>query len=80
VIASAKPYLSWCGIYQYPGKKQFRAGTRLLPRDLSDQQLRVELDKAFEEFFREIFPDHFERPPLVNYIPGAIFFVDEKDL
>lgn len=71
---------SWVGLYQFPGKKPFRAWTNLLPMELTDTELRAALDEAFRKSWDEHFPDGFEMPPLINYVPGAIFFVPEKDL
>lgn len=69
----------WCARFQWPGKKPFLVGTVFLPRKTMQHELEAALQAAFDEEWGEILPDHFERPKLIALLPGAIFFVPEKE-
>ncbi len=80
VMIDGTPYRPWVGRYQWPEKKPFLFGTAFLPLEITDQELQKLLDEKFAQAWQDILPDHYERPKLLAYIPGAIFFVKDDEI
>lgn len=72
------PLRPWTGIFQWSGKKPFRAGTVFVSPDTKQHEIERELRREFESLFGRILPDSVARPALINYEPGGIVFVDEE--
>jgi hypothetical protein len=62
----------WCGVIQYPGKKEIMYGTIFMSIDQTDAAIREALIASILEHL----PAGFD---LLHAVPGAIHFVKEED-
>lgn len=74
-----KQFRPWLGRFQYPGKKEFWAGTVILPRETPVHEIEAALKAKFTDFWNGLLPDSYTHPPMIGMEAGAIFFVPDEE-
>lgn len=74
VFDRSKAVRHYVGKFRYPDKEEFLVGNVTIPLETSESERIMILNQEFDTAWKRILPDHFERPALVGYIEGSIFF------
>ena len=64
---------AYCYTFQFKGKEIALAGTVIVRKGATEQEIEAECHKHW----RKIFPDNLDCP-LVNFVPGALVFMSRK--
>jgi len=66
-MSQQKAIRPWCAVAQYPGLKEFLAGTIVMPREAQFHEVEAALRAHFDQFI----PPGYK---IIKHAAGALFF------